>query len=276
MSKTVVPVALTLLMASSAYAQDADAEASQEVESTPIEQVEPAGVSVSAGPLVISRSMQQRLGTETLSHSPGIYLGGSIRLSIDAVDFDASDAKLLVEAEGGYAGTKNSEVAAEINREPITEWSSIGARATVRRKLSDALDLDVGLGAFATSFIVEPNLSYTGHRYVGAELRVGVDWAKLSSSWALGADASAYPVLVVNQSMGAYGESSAFGARFGAKVGYNLFALPSKGDYAGGRLLLRYDFTRFRSQFPEGRIAIGGGVSEDDTHALTLMFGYFM
>lgn len=220
--------------------------------------------------------MEFRLGDSAVDHSPGIYLGAMGRLSVQAYDFASDETKLLIDAEGGYGATRNSEVAAELNRQPVTEWSHIAARATVRRHVSDALDLDVGLGAMSQSFIVEPNLSYTGHRYIAAELRVGLDWAKPDGSWALGLDASALPVLSVNQSSGAYGESSAFGARAGAQIGYNVFAMPSAGDYVGGRVQLRYDFTRFRSQFPEGRIAIGGGVSEDDVHAVTLMFGYFM
>jgi hypothetical protein len=280
--KRVIVATLLALVSFNADADAQEAEASGEVsvepsiESVEGEAVEPAGVNLSIGPHVISRSMQFRLGDNAVDHSPGVYIGGMARISVEAYDFDSLDAKLLINAEGGYAGTKNSKVAAELNRQPVTEWSQFAARATVRRPLTDALDLDVGLGAVANSFIVEPNLTYTGHRYIAAEFRVGLDWAKPAGSWALGADASAYPALAVNQSSGAYGDSSAFGARAGAQVGYNVFAVSSTDEYAGGRVLLRYDFTRFRSQFPQGRVAIGGGVSEDDMHALTLMFGYFM
>lgn len=238
--------------------------------------VEPAGVSFSIGPQVVSRSMQFRLGDSSVDHSPGIYIGAIGRLSVQAYDFESDKTELIINAEGGYGGTKNSESVAELNRQPVTEWSQFAARATIRRHLTDALDLDVGLGAMAQSFIVEPNLTYTGHRYIAAELRVGLDWVNRDSPWTLGLDASALPVLSVNQSSGAYGDSSAFGARAGAQVGYNIFAMPSAGEYVGGRVQLRYDWTRFRSQFPHGRIAIGGGVSEDDAHAVTLMVGFFM
>lgn len=240
------------------------------------EAVQPSGVDVWIGPLVVSRSMQMTVDAAEVRHEPNVYVGGTLRLSAELYEFDSTDASLRLDGELGYGATKNQEVAAELNRQPVTEWTAASARATVRRPITDALALDVGLGVYANSFIIEPNLTYTGHRYLAGELRAGLDWQKPSSSWAWAADVSAYPVLSVNQSNGAYGDSSAFGARVGAQVGYNVFEMPSTGGYAGGRVSLRYDFTRFRSQFPEERISIGGGVSEDDMQAVTLMFGYFM
>ena len=265
----VATVCALTFSASPGYAQQAEPPETSTV-------IEPAGVDVWIGPLVVSRSMQMQVDAAEVGHDPGVYIGGAVRLSVELLEFDAADTSFRFDGEFGYAASKNGAVAAELNRAPVTEWTTASARATVRRPLGDALVLDVGLGVHASSFIVEPNLTYTGHRYVAAELRAGLGWAGRSSSWAFEADMSAYPVLSVNQSSGAYGESSAFGARLGAQVGYNVFQMPSTGGYAGGRLSLRYDFTRFRSQFPEERISIGGGVSEDDMHAVTLMFGYFM
>jgi hypothetical protein len=238
--------------------------------------VEPSGVTVAIGPLVASRAMQMRVDADTLDHDPGLYFGGTAKLSIELFDFESIDAALLLEGEGGYGATRNREVAPELNREPVTEWSFIDARLTVRRPLSEAIVLDVGLGAYANSFIVEPNLTYTGHRYIAADMRLGLGWQPPTSDWTVAADFSALPVLSVDQSSGADGDSSAFGARAGAQIGYNVGKVASTGGYAGGRVMLRYDYTRFRTQFPQNRITLGGGVSEDDVHALTLMLGYFM
>jgi hypothetical protein len=238
--------------------------------------VDPAGVHVAIGPLVASRTMRMRVDSDNVAHQPGPYLGGTARLSIELVEFDSTNAVLLLEGEGGYGATRNSETADELRRQPVTEWSFLDARITVRRPLSESLDLNVGLGAYANSFIVEPNLTYTGHRYVAADMRLGIAWHDVASSWSASADLSAHPVLFVNESSGARGESSAFGARGGAQVGYDLAGVESTGGYAGGRIMLRYDYTRFRTQFPQQRVVLDGGVSEDDVHALTLMLGYFM
>jgi hypothetical protein len=261
-------ILVTTAAIASAHAQDEQAVKERAVE--------PSGVAVAVGPLIVSRTMQMRVGAETHSHEPGPYFGGTARLSVELADLDSIDANLLLEGEGGYATARNANTAPELRRQPITEWSFVDARLTVERFLSEAVALRVGLGAYVNSVIVEPNLTYTGHRYIAADMRLGLGWQDPGSDWTAWADLSAHPVLSVDQSSGANGQGSAFGARGGAQIGYNIATVESTDTYVGGRVMVRYDYTRFRTQFPEGRVALDGGVSEDDAHALTLMLGYFM
>ncbi len=248
------------------------AEASVEREVTS----EPAGVDVAVGPMLMSRSLEMSLESRTTTHEPQLYVGGALRIRAELYEFDASGARLAVEAEGGYAAGRNTEEAAELDRRPSTEASFLHTRLNMRRSLSQTLTLDVGLGLAIDSFIVEPNLSYTGHRYIAGELRAGLGWRASAGGWSASADISALPALSVDQSGGAHGDGSAFGARLGSQVGFDVLSVPTDEGYRGGQLLVRYDYSRFRTQFPEARLGLNDGVSLDQAHALVLMFGYML
>ncbi|MFW6057959.1 MAG: hypothetical protein ACOC9W_03790 [Persicimonas sp.] len=235
---------------------------------------EPAAVDVALGPLVMSRSLEMSLESRTTTHKPQLYVGGTLRIGAELYRVDASGARLAVEAEGGYAAGRNNEEAAELDRAPVTEASFLHTRLNMRRPLGQTLALDVGLGLAIDSFIVEPNLSYTGHRYIAGELRAGLGWRASAGGWSASADISALPALSVDQSGGAHGDGSAFGARLGAQVGFEVLSVPTDEGYRGGQVLVRYDYSRFRTQFPEARLGLNDGVSLDQAHALVLMFGY--
>lgn len=272
-------VCAAVFAAPNAFAQDADSPSSSDaaaVHQAAAEADEPVGVSASIGPWMVTRSMVLRANGQTIEHQPNVYLGGMLRVGADLVDFDAIDATLRFEGEGGFAVARNVKIASGLSRAPVTKASFISARLALRRPVGEHLNLDIGLGAMADSFIVEPNRTYTGHRYIGADFRVGLQWASQSSDWVFEGDLSALPVFVLDQSGGATGEGSAFGARLGAQVGYDILSALSDDGYMGGRLTLRYDYTRYRSQFPEQRVMLDGGVSQDNSHALTLMFGLYL
>ncbi len=261
----VLSVALVSSMAALAHAQDAGGG-----------KASAAGVNVSVGPWLVSRSMTMRVNSGTVTHAPNPYLGGALHFSADLYDFKSFDASLLLQGEGGYGAAKNATYAHELQRQPATKASFLAARLTVRRPLSQRLHLDVGLGGRADSYIVEPNRTYTGHRYIGGELRLGLGWTNAARAWTLDGDLSALPVFSINESSGANGAAYGFGVRVGAQIGYNLFSLPTAGGYRGARLMLRYDYTRYRTQFPQQRVVLDGGVSEDNSNALMLMFGYYL
>lgn len=260
-----------VLAAAPAAAQDAEASVEESAQATaPVA----AGVEIAVGPMALVRSMQLNADGGTVTHEPGIYLGGALEGSYRLPDVDSIGAKVFLEIEGAYGATREAETNPEFNRPLVTETASGAARLVVRHPLSDAVDLGVGLGAAATSYVTEKNSVYTGHRYLAADFRLDLGWARPSSDFTLGAHADVLPVLALNQSSGGYGDGSAFGVRAGAEVGWRIFAEPSTDGYRGAEISLRYDYSRFRSQFPERRVRLEGGVSEDDAHALVVMFGY--
>lgn len=275
----VVAAAVLWLAASPAAAQEGEESVLEatDVQGSESEQAGgPVGVDLAVGPLVSSRTMHMRLAADTVEHAPELYVGGALRFGADLVEFESADATLSVQAEGGYAASKNEHKAGELRREPTTEATFLRARLVVRRSLGESTDLELGLGGFADSYIVEPNLTYTGHRYLGGEVRAGLNWTSAQSGFSAAGDVSALPVFALDASSGAYGEGSSFGGRAGVQLGYDVFALASEGGYRGGRASLRYDYTRFQSQFPEARLAPGDGLSEDVAHGLTVLFGYFL
>ncbi|MGM0558556.1 MAG: hypothetical protein ACQEVA_19380 [Myxococcota bacterium] len=234
------------------------------------------GFAVEFGAVVIERSMALRVDADTIEHQPRPYVGAYVASSLELADFDELDAALVLDGEFGYGFARNSAVSAELGREPITQFSTGGARLGIDRRLSEQVSLFVGLGSHVTSFIVEANASYTGHRYVAGEAAVALKWLGASVPIAAELELAALPVLSLNQSSGGYGDGRAFGGRAEGGIGWNFLERDVESGYAGGRLMLRYRYQRFRSLFPERRISLGGGASVDQQHGLLLTVGYFL
>jgi hypothetical protein len=234
------------------------------------------GFSIEVGALVLARSMQLQVDAQTVEHQPQPYAGAFVKSNVDLADFEEIDATLRLEGEFAYGVARNSDVAPDLGRQPVTQLSMGGGRLGVVRSLSPQWSLFFGLGAHATSFIIEANRTYTGHRYVAGEAALGVDWLGASVPLAAGIDLAALPVLSLNQSSGGYGDGRAFGARAEAYIGWNVLEREVPQGYAGGRVTLRYRYQRYRSVFPDRRIALGGGVSTDQQHGAFVTFGYFL
>lgn len=258
-----------------ADAPEATASTSQQ-EKAPSVDAQHYGFSIEIGALVLARSMQLLVDAQTVEHQPQPYAGAFVQSGVDLAEFEELDATLRLEGEFAYGVARNSEAAPDLGRQPVTQLSMGGGRLAVVRSLSQQWSLFVGLGAHATSFIIEANRTYTGHRYVSGEAALGVDWLGTSVPLAVGVELAALPVLSLNQSSGGYGDGRAFGARAEAQVGWNVLEREVPDGYAGGRVTLRYRYQRFRSVFPDRRIALGGGVSTDQQHGAFLTFGYFL
>lgn len=230
------------------------------------------GASALVGPLVISRTVQIRADAHTIEPHSNSYFGAALSMAVDLVELGDSGAELGIDGEVGWAASRAEPSAGEFDTRLPSEAMFARGRLLVRRSVSENVAVDVGLGAGVDSFIMEANHVYTGHRYVSGDVHVGLKWAPRASSWSAGADLSALPVLALDESGGARGDSSAFGTRLGLQMGADV---PMTAT-SGARLVMRYDYSRFRSQFPQTRVGFEDGVSEDNIHTLTLAVGYFL
>jgi hypothetical protein len=234
------------------------------------------GFDIEFGGIMLERSMSLRVDAETVEHRPAPYLGAYVRSSLELADFEELDATLVLDGEFGYGVSRNSTVSEELGREAITQFSMGGGTLGIERRLSDQLSLSVAVGSHTTAFVVEANSTYTGHRYIAGEAAVGLDWLGASVPLAVEVELAALPVFGLNQSSGGYGDGRAFGGRAQGGIGWNFLERDVESGYAGGRLMLRYRYHRFRALFPERRISLEGGASVDQQHGLVLTVGYFM
>lgn len=276
MSKSIAPLVAiaALFVGASGWAEpSADVDEAAEIAGDGTDEAG-AGVGVSAlvGPLVMSRTLQMRADAHTIEPNSNLYFGAALHLAVDLVELGDAGAKLGIDGEVGWAASRAEPSTGEFDTRLPSEASFARGRLLVRRSVSEDVAVDVGLGAGVDSFIVEANHVYTGHRYVSGDVYVGLKWAPPASSWSAGADFSALPVLALDESNGARGDNSAFGARLGLEVGADV----PMTSTSGARLVLRYDYSRFRSQFPQTRVGFEDGVSEDDIHTLSLAVGYFL
>ena len=237
---------------------------------------EPYGVTLRLGPSSTLRRMELLADAETIRHEPFPSYGGRVDTEIDLVRFDSPAITLGLSGEFEYGVADSKNVSSEDFQPLVTQMVDGGGSFEVIRDLTPSLTLAVGLGANATSVVIEANPTYTGHRYISGVFSVGLDWWQEGLPVAAGVEVAALPVLALNQSSGGYGDGEAFGARAEGEVGLNVFERESGERYAGGRVLLHYRYERFRAQFPSRRISLGGGVSVDQLHTLSLMFAYHL
>lgn len=206
--------------------------------------------------------------------SAGAYLGANLHAAL-WLPRSASGAQLGVTFEGRYGATRGDTRLDELGREPIAEHTFGALHLALARRLDPATTLELRAGVQATSFLVEPNSLYTGHRYVNASAGALLSRRLLSDTLSLTAGAFVLPDIDTNESARASGPASSFGARAQAALGYNLAVDPDKYASRTIGLELRYDFQRLRTQYPEGlRFGPLGGSSEDDQHGLTLVVHY--
>lgn len=239
-------------------------------------QQEHRGFGIELGLLAVDRSMRLDVDAESIEHDPQPYLGAHVRTHLELTELGDPSTVLRLDGEFAYGVARNAQADPEIGRPLVTQLSMGGGRLGIARSVADQWSVYVGLGAHVTSFIIEANRSYTGHRYVAGEAALALGWLGTSVPLAVDLEMAALPVLDLNQSSGGFGDGRAFGARAGAGLGWNVLERDVSSGYAGARVSLRYRYQRFRSVFPQRRIALGGGTSLDQKHAAMLMFGYFL
>lgn len=234
-----------------------------------------AGVRLTLGPLAASRSMEFIGESAQFRHEPGVFIGAGADAAVDLWTIDALDATLELDASVGWATAESTRVYGDLRRAPITELTTGSALLGVRRTLSPDASVRLSSGVHVLSVTVEPNQTYTGHRYISVPLVAHARYWPADAAWSLAAEGGLHPTVAVNQSNGKYGDGDAFGVHGAAEAGYTVFRQPATEGFRGGRLLLRYQYSRYRSQFPQERLGNDGGVSEDTTHRASLLLGLY-
>lgn len=223
------------------------------------------GYRLSVGPFLGVRTMTMEGDRSSYEHNAPFYMGGMLDAELRLLHLPGALGELWLQADAGYGRTIGGFGHADLaNRS--TALAFLSGQLLLKRSLSDVWDLQVGLGMQALSLTVEPNATYTGHRYVGPQF--GVDARRWFDNRGLylGVELYALPVLWVNQSHET-NDMQSFGFRTGAELGWS----PGNSDWT---LRLRYRFQRFRSQFPLAREGSRGAISEDNQHLLMLMLSY--
>ncbi len=272
----ILPVALLLALLATAVPHLADAAEDDEAEETAWTSRREAsglGFDLSVGGLGTIRSFRFSGERETIEHHPTPYLGGMGRGRLTLATFGERHANLLVEVEGGYGSARNRAPEPGTSILLVTEHTYLHALALLERPLTPSLDLNLGLGAGATSFTIKPNPRYTGHRYINLIAQFGVTrW--FAAPFRISGGMTLYPGISTNQSDGGYGAVRSFGGRLDLTGGWRFFQ-PTPGDASGSADLdLRYSYTRFQSTYPETQALGDLATSHDQSHTITLMVTY--
>ena len=226
------------------------------------------------GPLSALRKMTFEGNEETVTHAPQPYIGGAIALAGTLWRDAELRASLEFDFEVGYGVAKNRKLDDGSGPTPVTELTYGHGRVFLNRRLGSDFKIGVGTGLRASSVVVQPNPIYTGHRYVAADTAAGLHWFGLSEKLDVSAEVGAAPVFALDNSDSGHGEGTAFGARAQAQLRWAPALEASDADLRNLRLLFRYRFQRFRSQFPLSFLGSNGAVSVDNQHILAVMVEY--
>jgi hypothetical protein len=210
----------------------------------------------------------------TIEHRPRPYRGGRLSAEFQLFEFDDPDLALTLEGDLAYASARNQKLAPRGGPKPRTRFVSGGGRLMAYRSIGADLGLGLGVGFQSTSITIEPNRTYTGHRYWSADATIRLRWYVLDDRLSMGLEGAIYPVFATNNSNDAHGPSTSFGVRSGAELAWAPFARARRSVHRGWRLVVDYRYQRFRSQFPTSPIGLRGGISLDRQHRIGLSIGY--
>lgn len=238
----------------------------------------PAGTTspfrLALGPMGATRTMDFEGSSETISHRPPPYVGGRVEASGTLSRFEELGATLQLDTDLGYGVAKSDGALAPTRDALSTELMTAGVRLFLLRELANRLHAGFGAGVQATSVIVQPNPTYTGHRYIAAETGLRVQWRALPGLLTVVADAAAHPVFTTDNSDGAHGPGRAFGGRASGEFVWHLAPAATDSGLRKFRLVVAYRYQRYRSQFPRSSAGTGGAVGIDNQHIAALLFEY--
>lgn len=241
-------------------------DAASEAASTPTNTTKKErGYRISAGPLLGVRTMKMQGNRNAYEHNAPFYMGGMVDGELRLHNFSSFNGELWLQADAGYGTTIGGFGHADLAN-LSTDMAFLSGQFLLKRNFGDDWDMQFGLGMQALSLTVEPNRTYTGHRYIGPQIGINARRWFDNHRLSLGTELYALPVLWVNQSSQTDNAQS-FGFRAGAELGWS----PGEGSWA---LRLRYRFQRYRSQFPLASEGSRGAISEDNQHLLILMLSY--
>ncbi len=235
---------------------------------------EPPRFRLAIGPLTAVRTMRFEGDADTITHRPEPYLGGWITAS-GRLWHDADlEAFVTADLEVGHGVARNSTYDPTPGPPPSTELTVGGARLSLDRRLGARLLVGLGLGATATSVTLEPNPRYTGHRYLAAEAAVRVQWLEALEAVDVTLELGPRHVVSLDNSEDGHGEGTGFGLRAEGEITWRPAPEASSEGLRHLRLIGRYRYQRYRSQFPTSFLGSRGAVSVDDQHLGLLLIGY--
>lgn len=232
-------------------------------------------VELRVGPLLSTRSLTIDTPGGEVVHKPSAMIGGHGSLDIFFLKFLAIDALVGLSFDGSYSSGTNQDVSPERGRELISEMVVGSGSFSLVRHLSPSFLFETAVGVQATSVTVEENLSYTGHRYISALVRLGARKSVLNERVIIGAQVEILPGLNTNESNQTDTDVSSFGVEADAFLGINIMRGSDALRQSQMSLLLGYTFRRFSSTYT-GATRFGEGEfgATDTQNALHLTLSY--
>lgn len=234
--------------------------------------VDKTTISLGVGGMVATRDLSVEGDTRDLTHKPAAYLGGTLDLSLYFAHIKSLDAFVGIVGQGGYGTSKNAEPDSVLMREPITEMMFGQAALAIARPFSESAHLEVALGVQGTSFLVERNADYTGHRYTSGLIGATLRGALLDKHLLTSLELALLPNLSTNES-NLDAQASSLGFRAGGQLGWS-FAPSSGLRMSKTGILLRYTFQRFRGQYDAASRFGANATSQDTSHIMGLTLHY--
>lgn len=220
------------------------------------------------GPTTGTRAMTFEGTLRTVEHRPFAFTGVDASATATLATLSSIDGFLVAELDGGYAVT-----AARLEPDGPqlrSEYSTLGLRSWIVRRTGETTAVGLGPGFRASSVVLQPNPTYTGHRYLAASVGLRTRWRPAGGRLTLGLEVDALPVVATDVSDGGHGPARAFGVRATPSADWRI-APASRNDLLRRlHFALDYRYERFRTQLPEAPLGTHGGVSADNLHFVTL------
>lgn len=232
--------------------------------------------SVTISPMAHIRRLNLRAADGPAEHAPGLMGGIALDTSTLLLWDPDLQARAHLEVDASLARGRTAAYGGRSNAgHPLTTtFSSATARLAVSRRIVRHLRLSLAAGGSAFSWVLAPNSAYTGHRYITANVGMGLHLQMPGLPARLHGKLSGLPVIGVDVSGGQHGEGIGFGGRAELRGEWAPLAA-TDGDHPG-RLLVHtsLSYTRFRSRFPASPLDPGGATSIDQSATLAVGVGY--
>jgi hypothetical protein len=232
--------------------------------------------SLSLSPMAHFRRLELRAVDRPVEHRPGPMAGIDLQTTTLLVWMPDIEARMLLEVDAALARGVTPSFSKQHQRERrlTTTYSSGSARLAISRRIARRLRVRLAAGASAFSWLLTPNPTYTGHRYLTGDIAVSLHMRFPKAATRLHVGLSALPVLQVDVSGGAHGTGSGFGGR--AEIRGEWAPFESSRSEAAGRFIVQSSigYTRFRSRFPASPFDPGGATTVDQSGTLTVGVGY--
>jgi len=227
---------------------------------------------LTVGPLTHLRGVDVRAADAPITQHSAPMGGVAVSVRTLLVWIPDLDARLECEGDVRHA-TGRSRPLSGLASTPRIRHTQGAGRLRLNRPLGSGLSTGLTMGVAAESWVLQPNPSYTGHRYVGGEFGWSIRYEFPRRPLEVAARISGLPIVEADSSGGRHGQGTAFGGRLNLRGTWRPFA----GENSGRSDLLihaRLEGTRYRGRFPASAFDPAGATIVDRSASFTVGVGY--